>query len=340
MSLRQHVEWVNDKVYGLVTIGNNVCDENIGYAKQVLVFMFVAINEAWKLPLGYFCIESLNSEKKADLVKHCLQLLDDCKITVTNITFDCCPTNLTMAKVLGCKFDIEKKLNTSAKKPVLVLQTKITYEKPIFVFPDPSHIMKLIRNILAELGILYDENNEEINFSYLKKLNELQENEGLHLCNKINKRHIEFFKQKMKVKLATQLLSKSVAEALTFCNEHLKLDEFKHCGPTVKFILMMNDAFDILNSRKISDFGFKQALCKKNIEKVEQFYENLFSYVTKLKKRDGTLVLNSNRKTGFLCLLISMQSLISIKYVLISTIYHLYQYIKCHKTIWNCFLDL
>jgi len=40
------IEWVNDKVYGLVTIGNNVCDENIGYAKQVLVFMFVAINEA------------------------------------------------------------------------------------------------------------------------------------------------------------------------------------------------------------------------------------------------------------------------------------------------------
>ncbi|EFN61753.1 THAP domain-containing protein 9, partial [Camponotus floridanus] len=206
------------------------------------------INESWKLPLGYFFIESLNSNKKANLVNHCLQLLENCKVTVINITFDCCPTNLTMSKVLGCKFEFEKKLNQSAKEPVLVLQTKISYENPVFIFPDPSHIMKLIRNVLAEKGILYDDNNEEINFKYLKKLNELQDNEGLHLCNKINKRHIEFFKQKMKVKLATQLLSKSVAEALMFCSEHLKLEDFKDCGPTVKFILMMNDAFDVLNS--------------------------------------------------------------------------------------------
>jgi len=94
-----------------------------------------------------------------------------------------------MAKVLCCKFEFEKKLNKSAKEPVLVLQTKIRYENPVFVFPDPSHIRKLIRNTLADIGILYDENNKKINFNYLKKLNELQENEGLHLCNKINKRH-------------------------------------------------------------------------------------------------------------------------------------------------------
>lgn len=170
MSLRQHVEWVNDKIYGLVNIGNNVCDENIGYAKQALVFMIVAINESWKLPLGYFFIDSLNGEKKADLISNCLQLLEDCRINVTNITFDCCPTNLTTAKILGCKFDFQIcSRNGHEKEPVLVLQTKIKNKNPIFIFPDPPHIMKLIRNTFAEKEIFFDDKNEKINFEYLRK---------------------------------------------------------------------------------------------------------------------------------------------------------------------------
>ena len=42
----------------------------------------------------------------------------------------------------------------------------------------------------------------------------LQEKEGLKYANKITSRHINFHKQKMKVKLAAQLLSSSVAVAL------------------------------------------------------------------------------------------------------------------------------
>lgn len=116
----------------------------------------------------------------------------------------------------------------------------------------------------------------------------------------------------MKVKLATQLLSKSVADALQFCAEELKLEDFKNAGPTIRFISIMNDAFDILNSRKISDFGFKQALCENNVKKVETFFQSLTNYITKLKYCDGTLILNCNRKTGFLCMLISMKSLLNI----------------------------
>lgn len=72
--------------------------------------MIIVINESWKLPLGYFFIDSLNTDKKANLVDHSLQLLKDCQISITNITFDCCPTNLSMAKILICKFDFEKYL--------------------------------------------------------------------------------------------------------------------------------------------------------------------------------------------------------------------------------------
>jgi len=116
----------------------------------------------------------------------------------------------------------------------------------------------------------------------------------------------------MKVKLVIQLLSKSVAEALMFCAEELKIKDFINAGPTIKFISMMNDAFDILNSKKIFDYGFKQALYEKNIENVQQFFENLTDYIIKLKDSNGILILNSNRKTGFLCMLILMKSLFNI----------------------------
>jgi hypothetical protein len=60
-----------------------------------------------------------------------------------------------------------------------------------------------------------------------------------------------FFQQKIKVKLATQLLTRSVAEALLFCRDYLNLENFQDCGATVRFISLVNDAFNILNSKQI-----------------------------------------------------------------------------------------
>lgn len=51
---------------------------------------------------------------------------------------------------------------------------------------------------------------------FLVKIKQLQVNEGLQLANKINKRHISFRNELMKVKLATQMLSKSVATCSVF----------------------------------------------------------------------------------------------------------------------------
>lgn len=52
----------------------------------------------------------------------------------------------------------------------------------------------------------------------------------------------------MKVKLATQLLSKSVAVALLYCKNDLNLPDFTNVEATAKFISLINDAFDILNT--------------------------------------------------------------------------------------------
>jgi hypothetical protein len=57
---------------------------------------------------------------------------------------------------------------------------------------------------------------------YIKELFKLQEKEKLVLANKLTKYYIEFKKQIMKVKLATQTLSSSVADAIDFCRDILK----------------------------------------------------------------------------------------------------------------------
>jgi len=63
-----------------------------------------------------------------------------------------------------------------------------------------------------------------IKFDFIETLFVLQEQEGCHLANKLQKQHIFYFKEKKKVKLATQLLSKSVADALKFCKSKLNIE--------------------------------------------------------------------------------------------------------------------
>lgn len=63
----------------------------------------------------------------------------------------------------------------------------------------------------------------------------VQEEEGLSLANKLSRFHIKFQTQKMKVKLAVQTISASVASALTLL-KRLKVKEFMNCDGTVNFI--------------------------------------------------------------------------------------------------------
>lgn len=171
MAIRKYVEWDGHRYYGLVDLGTGINYESTDVASQVLAFMLVSVNESWKIPVGYFFINSLSSTKKAELLNQCFNLLFECGISVMNITFDGAQTNFSICKSLGCNLDVDN------------LRTEIN--NGVFIFPDPSHMVKLVRNLLGEKMILYDENNNEINFKYLKLLNELQENEGLHLANKL-----------------------------------------------------------------------------------------------------------------------------------------------------------
>lgn len=300
VAIRQHVEWDGLKYHGYVNIGGAIESDSMEVATECLVFMVVCVNELWKLPVGYFLCNHLNSLQKSELVKQALNLLYETKINIISLTFDGCPTNLTMSKLLGCNLNF-KSLKTDFNIYDL--------NQPIVILPDPAHMIKLVRNTFGEKQFILNSKNELINFNFIKELLILQENEGFHLANKIRKDHVFFFRQKMKVKLATQLLSRSVANALDCCQNKLKLDAFQDCNATIEFITIFNEAFDILNSRKYNDYGSKSALCNKNSEEIKKSIYKICTYIKGLKFLDGQLVLESPRKTGFLGFLICFESL-------------------------------
>ena len=99
------------------------------------------------------------------------------------------------------------------------------------------------------LIVLLDVNGEEIKLDYLVQLEKIQSKEGLRAGTKITERHINWTKQKMKVNLAAQTFSSSVADTLQFYRDDLNLASFAECGATVRFIHIIDRIFDLMNSR-------------------------------------------------------------------------------------------
>ncbi|KAL4156013.1 hypothetical protein QTP88_000048 [Uroleucon formosanum] len=61
---------------------------------------------------------------------------------------------------------------------------------------------------------------------------------GLHSATKLRNRHIYYFREKMKVRLVVQTFSTSVANAILFCMNDLKLDNFQGADATIEFCLI------------------------------------------------------------------------------------------------------
>lgn len=160
--------------------------------------------------------------------------------------------------------------------------------------------MEKFNFLLQVYKIFIDEDGNKIEWSYLEELNKIQEKEKFHLANKLRHRHIHYHNQKMKVKLATQLFSLSVADAIDFCREDLNLPIFRESAPTTRFLRTINNIFDIFNSRSMSQYGFKRAVNEGNASAIFEYLDKAIKYLANLKCDKGPLLTQSQRKVGFL----------------------------------------
>ena len=96
----------------------------------------------------------------------------------------------------------------------------------------------------------------------------------------MRRRHVDFTNEKMKVRLAVQVLSRSTARALEFCKDTLKHPEFQDALPTITFCDNMNKAFDILNSKIFLDKTPTNIIIRvDNLKYVELEINKLIDYI-------------------------------------------------------------
>jgi hypothetical protein len=115
-------------------------------------------------------------------------------------------------------------------------------------------------------------------------------------------------KNQMKVKLAVQVLSQSVANALlTMCE--LKIPNFENVHATVEYLKLFDSLYDIMNSRTLEQQFGKAPLQERNEENWKSVFEKAISYISELKTKDGKSVLHSSRYASFLGWFVNIKTL-------------------------------
>ena len=79
----------------------------------------------------------------------------------------------------------------------------------------------------------------------------------------------------MKVNLAAQAFSSSVADAIEYCADVLKMKQFQGSEATVEFIRLFDHLFDVLNSRNPFAKGYKSALRVSNKTVWDPFLDSI-----------------------------------------------------------------
>ncbi|KAL3181293.1 hypothetical protein MRX96_008789 [Rhipicephalus microplus] len=303
MAIRKHVELVGDKVVGYVDFGTGLDDDGLPEAANACVFMIVGINVRFKMPVGYFLIDSLTGAERAELAKQCIEKLASVKAEVFSLTFDGASSNFTMARCLGAQLRVDcEQISSSFVNPA-------DDAKNVYIILDACHMSKLIRNSLANLSYIVDAEGKHIKWAYIVALEALQRSEGLRLGNKLTKVHVQWEKQKMKVRYAAQALSSSVADALDFCENVLKLPQFRGASATSMFVRVFDHLFDLFNSRNPFARSYKAPLRKQNEACWKPFFAYTQAYIKGLRDPAGRPVLEGlKKKTGFVGFLICMAS--------------------------------
>jgi hypothetical protein len=196
-----------------------------GASKKVQVAMIQGLCHDWKQPI-FFHFDTPMTE---NLLKELLLRIEETGIEVWAVTCDGGPAKQALTRKLGITPE-----NTSFPNPA-------DPSRPIFVFQDVPHLIKLIRNHVLDEGIFVDGTQAKLakeDFVQLLKT-DCGESRILH---KLNEAHIQCTgPQRKQVRLAAQLLSHSTAVAMKALQPGKEEQS--------KFVDLVNSWFDVHNSR-------------------------------------------------------------------------------------------
>lgn len=302
MAIRKHMQWSDSqkKFLGHITYGLESQKDELQLATNAIVFMVNGIDLSFSIPFAFFFITTLSGHEKATLLKEIISAITGCDVRITSVTFDGLISNLTMCNLLGASFD------PYDFKPYFKLDNQ-----KIHIILDPSHMIKLARNCVANNKLLLDHSNSEIRWELFVHLEKFRE-KGLSHTHKLNRKHIEWFNNKMNVQTAVETLSNSVADSMQFLMNQ-GYPEFSNATATIEYTRCMNNIFDIMNTKNTnSDNIFKQAITPSNEEKVFAYFDYASRYIQKLKLSNGKTIIDSAKRCAFRGLITNMVNFESI----------------------------
>jgi hypothetical protein len=228
MSLMKGTTYSNGKFVGFCDYGGIVAEGNDKLCTEALVFLLVPLKfSKTQYPVGYFLVDKVNSQLQLQLVNNILHLTAEKGIKVRNKACDGASANQSMLSLLGCQ------LNPVDPKPYF---RHPVLGHNVYATLDICHMLKLSRNALADFATFHiNDSDQRVCWQYVADLASFQDEIGLHLANKLSSQHVNWKKQKMKVKLAAQTFSRSVSDALQYLKDS-GADGFRDCGATVEFI--------------------------------------------------------------------------------------------------------
>ena len=173
----------------------------------------------------------VSATKLEELIREAVDRLDDAGLDVRVVICDQGATNRSLASSLGI----------AAETPFFMHRSKKIY----FMY-DPPHLLKSLRNNLKVYN--FTVRNHSVKWQYVEDLYNFDSSQRIKLAPRLTERHIVLpCFSKMKVKLASQIFSHSVASGISLLKNLGKLPE--EAGYTAEFIAEMNDLFDCFNAR-------------------------------------------------------------------------------------------
>jgi len=167
----------------------------------------------------------------------------------------------------------------------------------------------LARNTLGNCLVI-ESNTGHIKWCYFEYLHEIQSNLSLKFANKITGVHLNWKSNKMKVKLAVQLLSSSTAKAIQYLKDN-NYKQFKDSDETIVFCQRLDQLFDFLNSRNPFSKGYKSPIFKSNLKFLKSKMIPFINYLYSLKYKNK-LLFTTNKKTFILGFTIGVKSMFEI----------------------------
>lgn len=232
-----------------------------GLANHALVFMFIPFGENYTQPISVFASRGpMKGTVLSQLVMQAIILLEKAGALVDGIVCDAASTNRRMWTELGINGKLGSRKNS--------FEHPMNDARKVYVFSDVPHLVKCIRNRLLKQRSL-KVNGKWVHWSCCVAVykEDCKNAGGLKVYPKVTHHRIyPSHMEVMRVKLATQIFSRSMASALKYYTEVGVLHTDTTEG-TVAFTEQMKDVFNVMNRRHTKEglhMGCKDLECIKN----------------------------------------------------------------------------